>query len=56
MLLDKLRWVSFELLLAGQATKMISYAIVGDFELSRLFVKNDAANWIFGHYFSLNLI
>ena len=55
-LLYELRWVPFELLLAGQAAKMIGFAVVGDFELGYLFVKNSAANWIFRHYLSLNLM
>jgi len=53
MLLNKLHWVSFELLLADQAAKVIGFTIVSDFELSCLFVKNHAANGVFRHYLVL---
>lgn len=55
-LLDKLHWVSFEPLLACHATKMIGFTVVRDLKLGCLFVQNNAANRIFWHYFTLNLI
>ena len=55
-LLYELSWLPFESLLAGHAAKMIGFAIVGDFELGCLFVKNHAANRISRHYLSLNLM
>jgi hypothetical protein len=48
--------VSFEPLLACHATKMIGFTVVRDLKLGCLFVQNNAANRIFWHYFTLNLI
>jgi hypothetical protein len=48
--------VSFEPLLAGHAAKMIGFTLVGDLKLGCLFIQNNAANRIFWHYFTLNLI
>jgi hypothetical protein len=46
----------FESLLAGHAAKMIGFSVIGDFELGCLFIQNSAANWVFGHYLTHDLI
>jgi len=48
--------VSFEPLLAGHAAKMIGFTVIRDLKLGCLFIQNNAANRIFWHYFTLNLI
>jgi len=48
--------VSLEFLLADQAAKMIGFTVIGDFELGCFFIKNNAADRIFRHNLSLNLM
>jgi hypothetical protein len=42
--------VAFESFLALQAAKMVGFAIIGDFELSRVFVQDHAADWVSKHF------
>jgi len=35
---------------------MVGFALIGDFKLSCVFVKNHAADWVSKHYISLNLM
>jgi hypothetical protein len=49
MLLYEFGCVSLESFLALKAAKMVGFALISDFEFSRVLIKNHAADWVSEH-------